>query len=143
MRVDIWSDNVRVRGRFTSLVTSPGETPRLVIMSNDSSIGPASRVILADHLQSLNVAVSNVPEFALYGAAGGASVGVAVAMLDAVLGFFRALGGSDRPITTGWRAAGFVALGAGTGALTGAMVGSVSRRWDQWFARPASSDAPR
>lgn len=143
MPVDIWSDNVRVRGTFTGILTNPREGPRLIVRSDDPSGDTASTVIAADHVQSLNVGISNAPLFAVYGAAGGATIGVAAGMLDALVGFFRALTEPDRPASTGGRLAAFIALGAGTGALAGAMIGSASHRWEQWFARPANADSTR
>jgi hypothetical protein len=143
MRVDIWSDNVRVQGRFTGLVTSQREVPRLVVRADDASGDTASRVIPADHLQSLNVRLSNAPLFAAYGAAGGVALGIEGALLDAIIGFFKALAESDRPVTTGGRVATIIALGTAGGALAGAMVGSASRRWEQRFARPADPGPPR
>ena len=143
MPVDIWSDNVRVRGTFTGILASPREGPKLILRPDDPSGDTASRVIAADHLQSLNVGVSNAPLFAAYGAAGGATIGVAAAMLDAVIGFFRALTEPNRPASTGRRVAAIIALGTGTGALAGAMIGSASHRWEQRFARPANADSAR
>ena len=135
-RVQLWANNELIRGRYVGLVTDSAAATTLLIRSSDDSASMPNRVVVATQLQSISEAVSNAPRYALFGTAVGTELGLAVVGIDVAIAVVKYIGKRRGTVYDERRAIVAVSVGAAAGSIGGAVIGSMSRRWEQRFARP-------